>query len=126
MANPKIKFKRSSVEGKRPDINSMELGELAINTNDGRVFVRRDASGVSGIDTGNKLVNPWIENNSNTGVACTHDLQVSGISTFTTVKATTLNLSGIPTYTNDSDAGSGGLVSGDVYKTNGGSLRIKT
>ena len=82
MANPKIKFKRSGVLNKRPDINSLELGELAINTYDGRVFVKRDTAGVSGIDTGNKLVNPWIENNSNTGVACTHDLQVSGISTF--------------------------------------------
>ena len=82
MANPKIKFKRSGVLNKRPDINSLELGELAINTYDGRVFVKRDASGATGIDTGNKLVNPWIENNSNTGVACTHNIQVSGISTF--------------------------------------------
>ena len=82
MANPKIKFKRSSVLNKRPDIDSLELGELAINTYDGRLFVKRDTSGAAGIDTGNKLVNPWIENNSNTGVACTHDIQVSGISTF--------------------------------------------
>lgn len=82
MANPKIKFKRSSVEGKRPDINSMELGELAINTHDGRVYVRRDTNGEAGIDTGNKLVNPWIENNSNTGVACSHDLGITGVATF--------------------------------------------
>ena len=53
-------------------------------------------------------------------------LSVSGITTMTTVKASTLNLSGISTYANDSDAGTGGLVSGDVYRTSEGSLRIKT
>ncbi len=83
MANPKIKFKRSAVEGKRPDINSMELGELAVNTYDGRLFVKRDTSGAAGIDTGNKLVNPWIENNANTGIACTYQVSVSGLTTFT-------------------------------------------
>ena len=83
MASPKIKFKRSSVEGKRPDYNSLDLGELAVNTYDGRIFVRRDTSGAAGIDTGNKLVNPWIENNSNTGIACTYQVNISGLTTFT-------------------------------------------
>ena len=83
MANPKIKFKRSAVEGKRPDINSLELGELALNTYDGRLFLKRDTSGAAGIETGNKLVNPWIENNANTGIACTYQVSVSGLTTFT-------------------------------------------
>ena len=81
MATPIIKFKRSAVEGKRPDINSMILGELAINTYDGRIFLRRDTSGASGVDTGNYLVNPFIENNSFTGIAYTGDIEVSGVTT---------------------------------------------
>ena len=82
MANPKIKFKRSAVLNKRPDINDLELGELAINTYDGRVFVRRDTSGAIGVDTGNKLVNPWTENNSQTGIAYTGEVNITGITTF--------------------------------------------
>ena len=82
MANPKIKFKRSAVLNKRPDINDLELGELAINTYDGRVFVRRDTSGAIGVDTGNKLVNPWTENNSQTGIAYTGQVDITGITTF--------------------------------------------
>jgi hypothetical protein len=36
-----------------------------------------------------------------------------------------INLPLTPTYANDSAAGSGGLVAGDVYKTSSGELRIK-
>ena len=81
MANPKIKFKRSAVVGKRPDTNALELGELAVNTYDGRIYLKRDTSGAS-ID-GIKLVNPWIENNGNTGIACTYQVNISGLTTFT-------------------------------------------
>ena len=125
MATPIIKFKRSAVEGKRPDINSMELGELAINTYDGRIFLRRDASGAAGVDTGNYLVNPFIENNSFTGIAYTGDVEVSGVTTATNVNISTVNLSGIGTYADDTAAGSGGLSKGDVYMTSTGELRIK-
>jgi len=31
----------------------------------------------------------------------------------------------VPTYADDSAAGSGGLTAGDVYKTSGGDLKIK-
>ena len=31
----------------------------------------------------------------------------------------------VPTYADDSAAGSGGLAAGDVYKTSGGDLKIK-
>ena len=81
MANPKIKLKRSAVEGKRPDNSALELGEIAVNTYDGRIYLKRDTSG-AGID-GIKLVNPWIENNTNTGIACTYPVNISGLTTFT-------------------------------------------
>lgn len=121
MANPKIKFKRSSVEGKRPDVNSLELGELAINTYDGRVFVKRDTSGVGGIDTANKLINPWIEDNSNLGIACTHNLTVSGIATFTG----DVTVRGVLTYQDVTNVDAIGLVTArSGIDVTGGDVKI--
>ena len=46
MASPNIKLKRSAVADKRPALSGLELGEVALNTYDGHLFVRRDTSGV--------------------------------------------------------------------------------
>jgi hypothetical protein len=54
-----IKFKRSAIEGKRPSISQLELGELALNTNDGRVFTRKYNVGIGSTVT---LLNVWTEN----------------------------------------------------------------
>jgi hypothetical protein len=43
-----VKLKRTAVEGKVPSTSNLELGELAINTFDGRIFFERD-NGVSSI-----------------------------------------------------------------------------
>ena len=40
--NSTIKLKRSSVPGKVPTVESLLLGEIAINTHDGDMFIRRD------------------------------------------------------------------------------------
>jgi hypothetical protein len=37
-----VKLKRTAVEGKVPNTNNIELGELAINTYDGRIFFEKD------------------------------------------------------------------------------------
>jgi hypothetical protein len=37
-----IKFKRSSVAGKAPTTAQLDLGEIAINTNDGALYLKRD------------------------------------------------------------------------------------
>ena len=50
MADPIIRFKRSAVAGKKPTLEQLPLGELAINTYDGKLFLRQDRNGV-GIDT---------------------------------------------------------------------------
>lgn len=60
MANPKIKFKRSAVASKRPSLLNLELGELALNTYDGKIFTVQDTGGV-GIATTVTLLNPWNE-----------------------------------------------------------------
>jgi hypothetical protein len=46
MADPIIRFKRSAVPDKKPTIEQLPLGELAINTYDGRLFIKQDRNGV--------------------------------------------------------------------------------
>jgi hypothetical protein len=46
MANPKIRFKRSSVPNKIPSVSDLPLGEIAINTNDGEVYIARNRPGI--------------------------------------------------------------------------------
>jgi len=60
MATP-FKLKRSAVTGKRPGLDDMQIGELAINFYDGHLFAERDTQGV-GIGTTVALLTPWIEN----------------------------------------------------------------
>jgi len=51
MANS-VKLKRSSVAGKIPTTADLDLGELAINTHDGKIFIKKDdGSGTTAIIT---------------------------------------------------------------------------
>lgn len=45
-----IKFKRSAVSGKVPTISDIDLGELAINTYDGKLFIKKDDGTQSIVD----------------------------------------------------------------------------
>jgi len=58
MASPTIRVKRSSVSGKIPTTTQLDLGELAINTFDGKVFLNQDKSSV-GVGSTVIVVNPW-------------------------------------------------------------------
>jgi hypothetical protein len=49
VADPKIKFKRSSVQGKTPTVEQLPLGEAALNTFDGRLYVSKSTD--SGLTT---------------------------------------------------------------------------
>ena len=63
MATP-IKIKRSAVQGKAPTTSDLALGELAVNTYDGKLYTRKDdgtasiieigASGGGGVTDGDK------------------------------------------------------------------------
>lgn len=53
-----IKLKRSAVSGKQPVVGDLSLGEVAINTYDGNIFIKKDQDGVEEIVkfTGSKPV----------------------------------------------------------------------
>ena len=48
----KIKLKRSSVAGKTPTTSDLDLGEIAVNTNDGKIFVKKTGGGTSVVELG--------------------------------------------------------------------------
>jgi hypothetical protein len=55
MADPTIKIKRSAVEGKIPTSDQLPLGEIALNTYDGKLFASKNV----GVGTTVFAVNPW-------------------------------------------------------------------
>lgn len=46
-----VKLKRSAVAGRTPTTSQLELGELALNTNDGKIYFKKDVSSVESIVT---------------------------------------------------------------------------
>ncbi len=46
-----IKLKRSAVAGKTPQTSSLQLGELAVNTTDGKIYLHRSSSGDDSIQS---------------------------------------------------------------------------
>ena len=44
-----IKLKRTSTTGNVPTTSQLDLGELAINTADGKMFIKKDVSGTESI-----------------------------------------------------------------------------
>ncbi len=46
MAAPIIRIKRSSVPNKKPNVEQLPLGEIALNTYDAELFVRRERAGI--------------------------------------------------------------------------------
>ena len=127
MATP-FRLKRSAVSGKRPTLNDLQLGELALNTYDAYLYGTRDAGGV-GIGTTVTLLTPWTENfgaasiyyENVVGVGTTNptskftvqgDVLITGFSTvrsnFTVAGVTTtrhLNVIGFTTVVNQSITG---------------------
>ena len=81
MAAPKIQLRRSSVSGRVPTTLQLQLGELAINTYDGRLYIKQDTGGV-GVDTSVILVNPWMPDGG-TGIEYTGDVNIGAALTVT-------------------------------------------
>lgn len=52
MTDTTIKLRRSAVKGKQPSTSQLELGELAINTVDGKVYLKqKDSDGIGGAES---------------------------------------------------------------------------
>lgn len=51
MAAPRLQIRRSAVQGKVPTTAQVNLGEIAINTYDGKLFFKKDVSGAESIVT---------------------------------------------------------------------------
>ena len=142
MANPKIRAKRSSVEGKVPSTTQLERGEFAVNTYDGKVYVLKDQYSV-GIATTTVNVNPWSEPNgigagvsysgsvtatsfAGDGSALTN-LNVAGVSTFSGNYNHLFNSPTIPTNNNQLTNGAGYItndVSGNLNLGDSDRLRL--
>ena len=77
MAAPKIQLRRSSVSGKKPTTTQLQLGELAVNTYDGKVYIKQDTDGV-GVGTTVVTVNPWEINEGETELSFSGSVSVGG------------------------------------------------
>ena len=58
MADPKIFIRRSATPSKVPTTDQLALGELAINTYDGKLYLEQD-QGAVGVGVTIIAVNPW-------------------------------------------------------------------
>lgn len=103
MANT-FRLKRSAVAGKAPAIADLQLGELAVNTYDGKLFVKKNVNGVESIvDVG--------------GTVPTHTHSYLPLSGGTVTGATTFsNATATTSATTGAVVVSGGMgVGGSIY-----------
>ena len=119
MASPIIKLKRSAVAGKRPTLANLPLGEIALNTYDGKLFVRQDTSGV-GIATTVRTVNPWSENFVSGGEhSIYYDGGSVGIGTDNPTNAATLDVNGSAKVNGDLTVTGVSTLTNNVHIPNG-------
>ena len=124
MSNTLLKIKRSAVKGKSPTTSNISLGELALNTNDGRVFFKTtDSSGTSAIATLREI-------SGGTGITATDgvlnlDNQVTAqtVGNATTVPRLTINAQGQVTGVATATVAG---VSGVDFDSSNGTLQVAT
>ena len=77
MASPVIKIKRSAVQGNAPTAAQLELGELALNTYDGKLFTEINTGSASIVEIGSNL-NTLQVNTITSNVSFTADATFTG------------------------------------------------
>lgn len=122
MATP-FRFKRSAVQDKRPEISDLLLGEIALNTYDGRLFGRRTGTGSTVT-----LLTPWSERlgaaaiyyENDVAIGATNpngrklyvdgNVEITGVTTFvgivtnqSTIFASQVSVSGVSTFLGNVD-----------------------
>lgn len=94
MAAPVVRLRRSATEGAVPTTAQLDLGEVAINTFDGKIFLKKDQSGTESIVEllGSQITNFLILDDissSFNGVTTSFTIQHSGGTDFTNSVLTT-------------------------------------
>ena len=110
MASPVIKIRRSAVQGNAPTTEQLELGELALNTYDGKLFTEINTGSASIVEIGSNLntlqVNTITSNVSFTGnIDANGDIDVDGHTNLDNLKSV-----GIATFSNNA-------IHANVYST---------
>ena len=144
----KFRLKRSATADKRPIQSDLLLGELALNTYDGRLYTKRDTNNVGIADTA-ALLTPWTENfgggsihyGNSVGIGTTNpqaNLEVAGTTHYQLIIKDSNNLGNAAQAalafrgSDDADLGLVGLTSwehGDIMlqsSTSGKNIRFQT
>lgn len=98
MADPKIYIRRSAAPGKVPTDSQLSLGELAVNTRDGKLYLKKDETAV-GLGSTVVAVNPW-----SVGIGTTtYDtfFNSGNVGIGTTNPTTELSIDGVLSYSNN-------------------------
>lgn len=129
-----IKHIRSSVTGRVPTTSQLELGELGINTTDGKLFLKKSVSGTETIvDIGGgtqlsdeevqDIVGGMVQNNTESGITVTYQ-DVDGTIDFAVASQTDNNFT--TTLKNKLDGIEGGAEVNTVNSVNGNTGDVDT
>ena len=119
MADPKIRIRRSSTPNKVPNTTQLELGELAINTYDGKLYLEQD-QGAAGVGNTVVRVNPW---NVGLGTTAYNISFTSGkVGIGTTVAQYNLDVGGNINFTGSLFQDGSAFTSGVTVKDEGSAL----
>ena len=119
MSDPKIRIRRSSTPNKVPTITQLELGELAINTYDGKLYLEPD-QGAAGVGNTVVRVNPW---NVGLGTTAYNISFTSGkVGIGTTVAQYHLDVGGNINFTGNLTQDGSAFTSGVTVKDEGSAL----
>ena len=83
-----LKFKRSAVAGKVPSLSDLPLGELAINTFDGKIYIRKDNGTASVVEIGAGAGTGVVSFNTRTGAVTLTSGDVTGALGYTPYNST--------------------------------------
>jgi len=116
-----IKLRRSAVAGRVPTTAQLELGELAINTNDGKIFIKQDEPSVSpnlsfsvnvSVDDANTAADWAVSGDDRTGSISGTDIDIA-LYTGDTITINNADSAGHPLYIKTTQGtGTGDQVSG--------------
>ena len=119
MSDPKIRIRRSSTPNKVPTTTQLELGELAINTYDGKLYLEQD-QGAAGVGNTVVRVNPW---NVGLGTTAYNISFTSGkVGIGTTVAQYHLDVGGNINFTGNLTQDGAAFTSGVTVKDEGSAL----